>query len=181
MRDCCMLHAALRSRHPLALPAGTLCSVADGSELIGSPRTNCATKAEQVGAGATAAGGGGGAAGEGCCRLLSSSALSPAADDMLSSAAPAFVCPSAASVTTRLASVATHTETHTPKMGHLNVSRFPETNAMPFNLLLSLLHASVCSPSCVMDARHHFLCTMRDGAWQQCTKRKSAEEQLVAL
>lgn len=79
---------------------------------------------------------------------------------------PSFVCcPSAANVTACLASTrhthTAHTHTHThvcssaPKMGQLNVSRFPETKAMPFNFGLSLatLPYSVCPAAvCLMDA-----------------------------
>lgn len=71
---------------------------------------------------------------------------------------PAFVCcPSAANVTACLASTrhthdthTTHTHTHVCssalKMGHLNVSHFPETKAMPFNFGLSLA-TLLCVPS----------------------------------
>lgn len=156
-------HAALRSRHPLALPAGsTLCSVADGSELIGSPRTNCATKAEQeqeeeqVEAPQVKDA-------AGCCPPVRCHLLLL----LLSSASPAFVCPSAASVTTRLASVATpthtHRERHSPENGSLKCFPFPGNLCDAIQLGPQPGHASVCSPSCVMDARHrHFLCTMRE-------------------
>lgn len=145
--------AAMLSHLPLTATRWHFAAAAaDGSELIGLPRTNCATKKEQREEnGENAAG---------CCP--------PAAAVTCCLLSPAFVCllsicgqcdrmPGQHTAHTH----GTHTHSHThvcssaPKMGQLNVSRFPETKAMPFNFGLSLatLPYSVCPAAvCLMDA-----------------------------
>lgn len=162
--------------HPLAL-----CAAADGSELIGSPRTNCATKKEQE----TQREEGGE-----CCRLLSSCCnchlLSLACVCLLSICGQ---CDRNARPHTHT-HPHTHTQAHTLAPAHMCSAQlrkwvsyhkcfpFPGNQSDAIQLRPQPGHATLCVASrCLPNGRipskpAPSCAQLKRGAWQRCTQRR---------